>query len=168
MPLTVALTLVNAGNACLPLAGRAVYLWHCTRDGGYSMYSAGLTGEDYLRGLQVSDGNGEVRFTTVFPGCYSGRWPHIHFEVYDNLDAATDASLVGDHARVSQLALPGIACDQIYGAAAGYASSVAHYEAISLARDNVFGDDSAAHQLATLTGSVNAGFVARLRVGLGA
>ena len=166
VPLTVVLTLVNAGSACEALAGRAVYLWHCTRDGGYSMYSGGHTQENYLRGIQVSDSHGQVRFTTIFPGCYSGRWPHIHFEVFQSLAIATDASVVSDHGKVSQLALPAIACDQIYGVAAGYAASVAHYASISLASDNVFGNDSAAHQVATVTGSVDAGYLARLTVGL--
>lgn len=166
VPLTVVLTLVNAGSACEALAGRAVYLWHCARDGGYSMYSGGHTQENYLRGIQVADSNGQVTFTTIFPGCYSGRWPHIHFEIYQTLDIATDASIVGDYGKVSQLALPAIACDQVYGVAAGYAASVANYDSISLASDNVFGNDSAAHQIATVTGSVDAGFIARLTVGL--
>ncbi|MFP8780053.1 intradiol ring-cleavage dioxygenase [Hydrogenophaga sp. RWCD_12] len=166
VPLTVVLTLVNAGSACEALAGRAVYLWHCTRDGGYSMYSGGHTQENYLRGIQVSDSNGQVTFTTIFPGCYSGRWPHIHFEVYQSLDIATDDSVVSDHGKVSQLALPAIACDQIYGVAAGYSASVANYANISLASDGVFGNDSAAHQVATMTGSVDAGYTARLTVGL--
>ena len=166
VPLTVVLTLVNAGSACEALAGRAVYLWHCTRDGGYSMYSGGHTQENYLRGIQVSDSHGQVSFTTIFPGCYSGRWPHIHFEVYQSLEIATDASIVSDYGKVSQLALPAIACDQIYGVAAGYSASVANYANISLASDNVFGNDSAAHQVATVTGSVDAGYIARLTVGL--
>ena len=166
VPLTVVLTLVNAGSACEALAGRAVYLWHCTRDGGYSMYSGGHTQENYLRGIQVSDSNGQLSFTTIFPGCYSGRWPHIHFEVYQSLANATDTSVVSDYGKVSQLALPAIACDQVYGVAAGYSASVANYNSISLASDNVFGNDSAAHQVATVTGSVDAGYIARLTVGL--
>ena len=166
VPLTVVLTLVDAGNACAALAGRAVYLWHCTRDGSYSMYSGGHTGENYLRGIQVSDSNGQVTFSTIFPGCYSGRWPHIHFEVYSSLDNATDAAITGDYAKVSQLALPSVACDSVYGEAAGYSASVAHFSDISLERDNVFGNDSAARQIASVTGSVNAGYIAQLTVGL--
>jgi protocatechuate 3,4-dioxygenase beta subunit len=167
VPLTVVLTLVDAGNACAALAGRAVYLWHCTRDGSYSMYSGGHTGENYLRGIQVSDSRGQVSFSTVFPGCYSGRWPHIHFEVYDSMAAATDASSTGDYSKVSQLALPSVACDSVYAEAAGYGASVANFNSISLASDNVFGNDSAARQMASLTGSVNAGYIAQLTVGLG-
>jgi protocatechuate 3,4-dioxygenase beta subunit len=41
-----------------------------------------VTTESYLRGVQVTDSNGQVTFTTIYPACYSGRWPHIHFEVF--------------------------------------------------------------------------------------
>lgn len=166
VPLTVQLTLVDASASCAPLAGRAVYLWHCTRDGGYSLYSGGHTQENYLRGVQVSDENGVVSFSTIFPGCYSGRWPHIHFEVYDSLDDAVDDAATGDHALVSQLALPAEACEQVYGVAAGYAASVNNFASTSLASDNVFGNDRAARQLATVEGSVSAGFAATLQVAL--
>lgn len=166
VPLTVVLTLVDAGASCQPLSGRAVYLWHCTRDGSYSMYSGGHTGENYLRGIQVSDSRGQVSFSTIFPGCYSGRWPHIHFEVYDDLESATDATATGDHGKVSQLALPASACDEVYSEAAGYSASAAHFNRISLSSDNVFGNDSAARQLASVTGSVGLGFEATLTVGL--
>ncbi len=166
VPLTVTLTLVNAASGCARLAGHAVYLWHCTRDGGYSLYSGGVTAENYLRGVQVSDANGQVTFSTIFPGCYSGRWPHIHFEVYPSLSAATDSSAVSDHVKVSQLALPAVACKQVYGVAAGYGTSVSHFANISLASDNVFGNDSAALQMATLTGNATDGFAATLQVGV--
>lgn len=166
VPLTVVLTLVDAGAACQPLAGRAVYLWHCTRDGSYSLYSGGHTQENYLRGVQVSDSSGQVRFETVFPGCYSGRWPHIHFEVYDSLADALDTGSAGDYGKVSQLALPASACDEVYAQAAGYAASVANFNRISLSSDNVFGNDRAARQLASVTGSVGLGFEAQLTVGL--
>jgi protocatechuate 3,4-dioxygenase beta subunit len=45
--------------------------------------------ENYLRGVQEADDDGVVTFHSIFPGCYSGRWPHIHYEVYESLDAAT-------------------------------------------------------------------------------
>lgn len=70
-PLTVTLKLVNTNASCALLSGYAIYLWHCTRDGGYSMYSSGITAENFLRGVQVTDSKGEVTFTTIFPGCYA-------------------------------------------------------------------------------------------------
>ena len=89
-------------------AGAAVYLWHCDREGRYSMYSNGVTDENYLRGVQEADADGKVTFTSIFPAAYSGRWPHIHFEVYPSVDAATG----GEQAiATSQLALPEDVCD---------------------------------------------------------
>src|SRR5262249_39055423 len=67
----------STSGTCGAVAGLAVYVWHCNPSGGYSLYSSGVTGENYLCGVQVTDANGEVTFTSVYPGCYSGRWPHI-------------------------------------------------------------------------------------------
>lgn len=166
VPLTVKLKLVNSGASCASLAGYAIYLWHCDRSGGYSMYSSGVTTENYLRGVQVTDANGEVTFTTIFPGCYSGRWPHIHFEVYASLNAAitTPAS---DQVRTSQLALPATACQAVY-ATSGYSASVGNFAAISLATDNVFSDDQAVSQLPAITGDATNGYAATLTVGISA
>src|SRR5881394_3144052 len=137
-PLSVTLQLVNASNSCAPLAGYAIYLWHCNASGQYSMYSAGVTGENFLRGVQVTDSAGKVTFTTIFPGCYSGRWPHIHFEIY----ASAAAAVSGQNAvKTTQLALPAAACQAVYsGAAALYPQSTANLAQISLASDNVFSD----------------------------
>ena len=57
-------------------------------------YSSRVTNENYLRGVQESDVDGVLRFETIFPGCYPGRWPHIHFEVYPSLADATSVSNV--------------------------------------------------------------------------
>lgn len=141
IPLTLTLQLVNTNLSCTPLAGYAVYLWHCTREGTYSMYSTGLTGETFLRGVQQADANGQLSFTTIFPGCYDGRYPHMHFEVYPSLAAATTAS---NAVLTSQLTFP----------------------VATLASDNVFGNDSAARQISTATGSASAGYHTHLVVGV--
>ncbi|NUO52521.1 MAG: dioxygenase [Polyangiaceae bacterium] len=157
--LTVKLVVVDSANGCAPLAGHAVYLWHCDRDGNYSMYSTAVAGENYLRGVQETDEDGTVTFTTVFPGCYVGRWPHIHFEVYSSLDDATDAT---DKVATSQLAFPEDACADAYETA-GYEASVDALAGVSLESDNVFGD-GATLQLATISGDATNGFVATLTV----
>ena len=90
---------------------RHEHLWHCDRDGRYSLCSEGVTQENYLRCLQETGGDGTVTFTSIFPAAYSGRWPHVHFEVYPSLDAATTAS---GKLRTSQMALPEAACRQVY------------------------------------------------------
>ena len=83
--------------------GVAVYAWHADAQGRYSMYSQGVENENYLRGVQPTDAAGTATFTTVFPGCYDGRWPHIHFEVYrSTAEATSDGQIV----RTSQIALP--------------------------------------------------------------
>ncbi|UUZ66024.1 intradiol ring-cleavage dioxygenase [Polaromonas sp. P1-6] len=165
VPMTVKLKLVNTASSCASLAGYAIYLWHCTLDGNYSLYSSSIVNQNYLRGVQVTDSNGEVTFTTIFPGCYSGRWPHIHFEVYPSLAVATSGS---NDVKTSQLAMPATACNQVYGVVSGYSASVANFAATTLALDNVFSDDSAASQLATVTGDATNGFAATLTVGISA
>ena len=136
-----------------------MYLWHCDKLGRYSLYSSGVTNQNYLRGVQEADATGRVSFTTIFPGCYSGRWPHIHFEVYPSLAAATS---VANKIATSQIALPKATCDLVY-ATSGYEASVTNLSQVSLATDNVFSDGSAL-ELATITGSVAAGLTATLTV----
>ncbi|WP_354350799.1 intradiol ring-cleavage dioxygenase [Pseudarthrobacter sp. PvP090] len=160
VPLTVTLTLLDNVNGCAPLAGAAVYAWHCDKDGKYSMYDAGLKDENYLRGVQQADANGQVTFQTIFPGAYSGRWPHIHFEVFESMDNATAA---GQVLAVSQVALTDAACKEVY-ASAGYESSARNFPRTTLKSDNVFGDDGGIYQLATMTGSVSGGYSAGLNV----
>ncbi len=163
VPLTVKLQLVNTAGSCAALGGRAVYLWHCDRQGRYSMYSSGVTGENYLRGVQQTDASGNLEFTTIFPGCYDGRMPHMHFEVYPNLASATSA---GNKIKTSQIAFPVNICNEVYATSA-YSSSASNFARISFATDNVF-SDGVTLQLATLTGSVSAGYVATLQVGISA
>ena len=153
VPLAIKLTIQDAGGDCAPLAGAAVYLWHCDRDGGYSLYSQAVSGENYLRGVQEADASGLVTFQSIFPACYSGRWPHIHFEVYPSLDLAKDE---GNRIATSQIALPKDACDLVY-ASTGYSQSIQNLSQVSLASDNVFRDDSAVRQLGTVTGDVAGG-----------
>ena len=160
VPLAVTLTLLDNANGCAPLAGAAVYAWHCDKDGKYSMYDAGLRNENYLRGVQEADANGQVTFRTVFPGAYSGRWPHIHFEVFESMDNATAA---GQVLAVSQIALTDAACKDVY-ASAGYEASARNFPRTTLKSDNVFGEDGGIYQLATMTGSVSGGYTAGLNV----
>jgi protocatechuate 3,4-dioxygenase beta subunit len=82
VPLTIRLTILDIANGGSAFAGAAVYVWHCNREGEYSMYSTATRDQNYLRGVQIADAAGRVSFTSIFPACYSGRWPHIHFEVY--------------------------------------------------------------------------------------
>jgi protocatechuate 3,4-dioxygenase beta subunit len=159
VPLTVNLV-IQDGTDCAPIEGAAVYLWHCDRAGDYSLYSAAAANENYLRGVQAAGADGVVTFQSIFPGCYSGRWPHIHFEVYPSLDLATDEA---NKIATSQIALPKDASEQVY-ATAGYESSVTNLSGLSLETDNVFRDDGGVRQLGTMEGSVADGLTVSLIV----
>jgi len=160
VPMTLELTIENIADGRAAFAGAAVYVWHCDREGRYSLYSEGVTDQNYLRGVQIADATGRVRFTSIFPACYSGRWPHVHFEVYPDQAAITDA---GNAIATSQVALPGDVCDKVY-AESGYEASVATLSRVTLQNDNVFGDDAAARQLGTVTGDVANGYAVSLAV----
>jgi protocatechuate 3,4-dioxygenase beta subunit len=159
VPLSVTLTILDAAT-CAPAKGYAVYLWHADQLGRYSLYSAGATNQNYLRGVQETDAAGTVTFKTIFPGCYDGRWPHVHFEVYPSLTAAGDAT---KRIATSQLAMPKAACDQAY-TTPGYTASPANLAKVSLATDGVFGDDGGGHELPTMTGTLATGFTSALSV----
>ncbi|MCX7282647.1 MAG: intradiol ring-cleavage dioxygenase [Novosphingobium sp.] len=162
---TFTITLVDVNNGCTPLAGYAVYIWHCDKEGRYSLYD--LPNESYLRGVQVSDSRGQITFTTIVPGCYNGRYPHIHFEVFTSLANATR----GSFARlISQFAIPVAVCTAVY-ATADYATSLRNYGNgnNSTATDNVFSDATAAQlsvMTPTFTGSPTAGYTASTTIGI--
>ena len=162
VPMTLTLALKDLAQGGVPFAGVAVYVWHCTREGGYSMYSDGVTDQNFLRGVQVAGDDGTVTFTSIVPACYSGRWPHVHFEVYPDQASTADSTKA---IATSQVALPKDVCDAVY-ATTGYEASVANLARVSLAADTVFGDDSGAHQLGTVTGSVAEGYAVALTVGV--
>jgi protocatechuate 3,4-dioxygenase beta subunit len=166
VPMTLRLTVFNLENGQqVPCSGAAVYVWHCDRDGRYSMYSAGIENENYLRGVQLADADGVVEYTSIFPACYQGRWPHVHFEVYPDEASITDHDL---SISTSQLALPQEICDTVY-ATTGYEASIKTFgQFTSIADDNIFGDTGGESQLATVTGDVTDGYLVTLDVGVDA
>jgi protocatechuate 3,4-dioxygenase beta subunit len=70
-----------ASGGCTPLTGAYLDVWHCDSGGAYSDVSGAGSGQRFLRGYQVTDGDGVARFTTVYPGWYQGRAVHIHFKL---------------------------------------------------------------------------------------
>ncbi|MFT4248160.1 MAG: hypothetical protein QM581_08995 [Pseudomonas sp.] len=166
LPLEIVITLVNVNDSCAPLEGYAIYLWHCTRDGIYSLYSTGIQDQNYLRGVQETDSNGQITFTSIFPACYSGRWPHIHFEVYPSLDTAT---VYSNAVLTSQMAMDSDIADAVYANVSGYSASVTNKAAITLTTDAVFGDNTTA-QIAwmtpTFSGNTTDGYTATITVGV--
>lgn len=159
IPLTLTMNVIDMVDADGPMTGAAVYVWHCDAHGEYSMYSEAIAEETYLRGVQVVGEDGTVTFTTIFPACYSGRWPHIHFEVFPDIDSITDAT---NAILTSQIALPEDVAEQVYSDAE-YDGSAQNLSQITLETDNVFSDGWDL-QLAEVTGDMSSGFALSIDV----
>jgi protocatechuate 3,4-dioxygenase beta subunit len=153
VPLTITMTINDFAKNKAPLAAGAVYVWHCDREGRYSLYSQGVTNQNYLRGVQETDDRGQVSFTTIFPACYSGRWPHIHYEVYPSLAKASNSA---NKIATSQMALPEATAKAVY-ATSGYEQSVRNLSRVGLDTDNVFRDGYDL-QIPTVTGDPASGY----------
>ena len=154
--LELELQLVREGVNCDPLPAYAVYLWQNDAAGAYSLYN--LPKENYLRGLQAADGDGRLGFTAVVPGCYGGRYPHCHFEVFESAEAALSGAAP---LLVSQLAYPDSECREIYQTDARYGDSLRNLDRTPLDRDFVFADSDAAgraRQTVVLTGDPASGY----------
>lgn len=150
--LTVKVYVTNRNNSCAPLSNAIVDIWQCDAAGNYSEYggsgmqSINYAGVHWLRGRQITDSNGVVTFTSIFPGWYSGRAPHIHVHVYNTS---------GTSLLVTQIAFPTDICNTVYTSASPYKSRGT--QDTQNANDNVF-SDSLSNELATVTGSVSAGY----------
>ena len=161
IPLAVNLTIQDLSAGCAPVSGAAVYIWHCDKDGLYSGYDAsnnsGQAGLTYLRGIQVSDANGRVSFTTIYPGWYAGRITHIHVQVYLNNNLSVTAT------ATTQLAFPQAATQAVYATALytkGQNTSVT-----SFAADNVFSDGTST-ELVTIAGDTASCYSASLTINI--
>jgi protocatechuate 3,4-dioxygenase beta subunit len=164
VPVTLTLQLARSGRGCAALAGHAVYLWQCDAAGRYSLYT--VPGENYLRGVQATDGQGRATFRTIFPAAYDGRFPHMHFEVYRSL---AEAARHGRPLLTSQLAMPREIARTIYRTADVYGASEANLRGLDPATDYVFGDNDGSEMMAmtvAMTGSVAAGYTATAVVGV--
>lgn len=151
--LTLAITVVNSSNNCSPVANANVEIWQCDAAGNYSQYGT-QTAQTYLRGIQTTNGDGQVTFTTVYPGWYQGRATHIHVEVVRN----------GVSSKVTQIAFPESVNAAVY-ATGVYASRGSNPTAN--ARDGIFAD-SLDSEMASVSGDATNGFTATFRVGIAA
>jgi protocatechuate 3,4-dioxygenase beta subunit len=158
VPLQLLLTIVNVTASCAPITNALVYVWHCDKDGVYSGYSQGgsnTIGETFCRGVQMTDSSGLARFTTIYPGWYSGRITHVHFRVY--LGNSLEAT--------SQLAFPQDITRTVY-ASSLYAARGQNTSVTSFGADNVFSDGEQ-YQLCTMTQNASTGgYDAALTVGI--
>jgi protocatechuate 3,4-dioxygenase beta subunit len=150
--MTVKIKITNSNSSCTPLVGALVDIWHCDKDGSYSEYGGtGMQAINYqsvhfLRGRQVTDSDGMVTFTTIFPGWYTGRATHIHVHVY---------KAGGTSVKVTQISFPE-GSGSALAIVNGYSKGLSGYTYNK--SDNIFSDDTAGIQLATVTGSIAAGF----------
>lgn len=161
--LTINITVKNSNNSCAALSGALVDIWHCDKDGYYSEYggsgmqSVNFTSVDFLRGRQTTDANGLVSYTSIFPGWYSGRAPHIHVHVYN----ASGKSLL-----VTQIAFPAAITNTVYTTANSYGYTKGTQDTTN-EKDNVFSDGYTT-ELATVSGSISAGYVLAINLVAGA
>lgn len=159
VPLTLALKLVDVNNGCAPITDASVYVWHCDKDGVYSGYSqpgADTRGETFCRGIQDVDSEGMVLFETIYPGWYTGRITHIHFQVF--LFSSSSAT------ATSQIAFPEAITTEVYNSTL-YATHGQNSSVSGFSQDNVF-SDGVSYQLAEVTGDVENGYLATLTVGV--
>jgi protocatechuate 3,4-dioxygenase beta subunit len=157
LPVTLTLTIVNVNSNCSPVSNASVEIWQCDASGNYSEYSQpgyDGTGKTFLRGLQTSDANGQVTFTTVYPGWYAGRATHIHVDVFRG------TSLV----KTTQIAFPEDVTRAVY-ATGVYASK--GQSPTTNGGDNVFSDGTQ-YEMAALSGDTTSGYTATLTIGISA
>jgi len=149
VPLALTIRVINVSNACAPLANANVEIWQCDASGNYSEYGTQTT-QTYLRGIQTTDANGQVNFTTIYPGWYQGRATHIHIEVKVNSRSV----------KVTQIAFPESINNTVY-ASSVYASRGSNPTA-NLS-DDIF-RDSLASELVTPVGDPAGGYAASCQV----
>jgi protocatechuate 3,4-dioxygenase beta subunit len=148
-PLTLALTVVSVANGCAPVANATIEVWQCAAAGAYSEYTVAGT---FLRGLQRTDANGVATFNTIYPGWYTGRAPHIHFEVFVN----------GSLVKTTQMAFPEDVSRAVYSQGV-YAPRGTNFTRNTT--DNVFADGTT-NEMASMTGSTTSGYTATLQIGI--
>jgi protocatechuate 3,4-dioxygenase beta subunit len=149
--LTLTVKVVNVTAACAAVANANVEVWHCDSAGNYSEYGT-QTAQTYLRGIQTTNSNGEVTFTTIYPGWYQGRATHIHLEVTIN----------GVSRKVTQIAFPENANNTVYGSGV-YASRGSN--PTSNLSDGIFAD-SLSSELVTPSGDAANGYAASCQIGV--
>jgi protocatechuate 3,4-dioxygenase beta subunit len=149
--LTLTIHVVNVSNGCAAVPNANVEIWHVDAAGDYSQYGTQTT-QTFLRGIQTTNGNGDVTFTTIYPGWYQGRATHIHVEV----------TMAGRSVKVTQIAFPESINNAVH-ASGTYASRGTN--PMSNLSDGIF-SDSLSSEIVTPTGSVGAGYAATFQVGV--
>ena len=150
--LTLTFKVVNVNASCAVVPNANVEIWHVDASGNYSEYGT-QTAATFLRGIQTTNANGEVTFTTIYPGWYQGRATHIHVEVTMN----------GRSVKATQIAFPETINNAVHSQGA-YATGRG-LNPMSNASDGIFAD-SLASELITPTGNVTSGYSASVQIGI--
>jgi len=151
LALTIRVVNVNGGCAAVPNAN--VEIWHVDAAGDYSQYGTQTT-QTFLRGIQTTNSNGEVTFTTIYPGWYQGRATHIHVEV----------AMAGRSVKATQIAFPESINNTVH-ASGVYASRGTN--PMSNLSDGIF-SDSLSSEIVTPSGSAGTGYTASFQVAISA
>ena len=153
VPLNITIIVRDTNNNCNVLANARVDIWHCDKDGYYSGYTnTGYLGTQnnsalvFCRGLQYSDTNGEVKFTSIYPGWYPGRITHIHAQVYVNSTLKL----------TTQIAFPDAINTAVYNTSL-YSAHGQNTSITNNASDSIF-RDSLSSELATVTANASGGY----------
>jgi protocatechuate 3,4-dioxygenase beta subunit len=165
-PLALTFTVSRVdGGRCAPLAGAMVDVWHCDAKGQYSgvndrMIGFDTVGRKFLRGYQVTDANGQARFTTIYPGWYQGRTVHVHFKIRTPAAAAlADASNVYEF--TSQLFFDDALTDRVFTQAPYAAKGTREMRNVE---DGIYRE--AGSQLVLAAAPAGTGYAAQFDVGL--
>jgi protocatechuate 3,4-dioxygenase beta subunit len=160
VPLTLSVTVVDAKNGCTPYVGAQIDIWHCNASGVYSDISSEETSSDqWLRGYQLTDANGQVTFKTIIPGWYSGRTTHIHLRVRSSY---SEASSTSDGTNTTQCFFDQTFIDTLYTTVSPY--SAEGKNPTTNASDRVYSQEEDGANLLTLTGDNTNGYAASVTI----
>jgi protocatechuate 3,4-dioxygenase beta subunit len=159
LPLNLAITVgsYSSSGTCANISGAQVHIWHCNAQGEYSDVQ-NLTSENFLRGYQYTDSNGQVAFTTIYPGWYSGRTVHIHIKVriFDSSGNVTTEA-------TTQLFFADSNSTAVYSANSTYSRSGTRDTVNAL--DSIYNEESPA-LLVSLTGDATSGYAGTVSIGI--
>ncbi|HJZ98160.1 MAG TPA: hypothetical protein VKE70_16735 [Candidatus Solibacter sp.] len=168
IPLALTINVQNFTGGCSVLAGAYVDIWHCDARGIYSdesSYNPGggtgvvtTTGQKFLRGYQITDANGQVKFTTIYPGWYMGRTIHIHVRVRTYSGSTILSNFV------TQIFFDDTVSNTVLATSA-YSRSTGRDTTNS--NDMVYQTANKERMLATVTGDNNNGYAATITIGAG-
>ncbi|WP_369264694.1 intradiol ring-cleavage dioxygenase [Streptomyces sp. R35] len=171
VPVKYTFTVVDEDNSCAPLEGALVEIWHADTLGEYSGFVGGNGHSEtddgtFLRGGQITDSNGQVSITSIWPGHYVSRAVHVHMRVHTDVTLTDDSYTGGSIIHTGQLFFDSTINTKVQ-ALSPYSSNTTKETA--LADDTIYDDGGASSGLLTLTAlgsSVSSGYAATLTVGV--